>query len=570
MSQSCVENVFITHPQTAIELTRADAPPRVRSFPAVHIAGLSCLLFAFSLRSMQDPDIGWHLRNAAQLVQRHGFVRSDAYSFTLAGIPWVDPEWLAEVLFYAGWRIGAVLGLYGVMLGLLEIIFVGLFVLASRTSGSNTRGLFTTSIGILLATVSYGPRTLLFGWFCLVLELLLLQAFFHKHRAQGLTPGSSTRDRALLLLLPVLFAFWINLHGSWLIGVVVLGIAVASASINIQSGLLQNRPLSGQAQRQLWAIALVSLAALFVNPYGWHLVTYPFDLAFRQNLNIASIAEWQPTPLSSLRGRVLLGLCAVALLRQLFRPRSWNLYELGLGALGLYAGLHYLRFLFLTSLLTLPMLTRDLDLDLSLSDRIGSKTASQRSFRSRLDFMSRDIGGSAAKIWLRGIAIAALACVVFRLFQASGQDVTKTPDFPSQRATEYLKNFHPQGRVFNDFLWGGYLEWNTPQIPVFVDSRVDIFEHAGVFADYLDAIRLRNSLHILCKYRIRYVLFEKETPFTYLLMHTSGWHPLYQDEETVLLERTAGGSPASPFAPDACEEAQASQTSPRDSAWKGQ
>ena len=566
MSQSHADDVLTRRPQAVAETTHAAVPSQARPFPVVHIAGLSCLLFAFSLRSMQDPDIGWHLRNAAHLLQRHSFVRSDEYSYTLAGTPWVDPEWLAEVLFYAGRRLAGALGLYGAVLGLLETIFIGLFVLASRVSGSYTCGLIATSVGIVLATVSYGPRTLLFGWLCLVLELLLLQAFFQKHRAEGFMPDGFTGTRALLPL-PILFAFWINLHGSWLIGVVVLGLAVISASINIRSGLLQNHPLPGEARRQLCGIALVSVAALFLNPYGWHLVAYPFDLAFRQTLNIASIAEWQPTPLSSLRGRVLLSLCALALLRQLLRPRSWNLYELGLAALGLYAGLHYLRFLFLTSLLTLPMLTRDLRL--SPKGKVASKPAGSRSLNSWLYLLSRDVGGDTGRLWLRGVALASLACVVVRIAQASGQALTKAPDFPAERATAYLKDFHPQGRVFNDFLWGGYLEWNAPQIPVFIDSRVDIFERAGIFADYLDAIRLRNSLAILCKYRIHYVLFEKDTPLTYLLLHTSGWHSLYQDKETVLLERTSVEPIAPPSGPSTCEGANVPPTLQHTSALKG-
>jgi hypothetical protein len=98
--------------------------------------------------------------------------------------------------------------------------------------------------------------------------------------------------------------------------------------------------------------------------------------------------------------------------------------------------------------------------------------------------------------------------------------------------------------VLNDYLWGGYLIWNARQIPVFIDSRVDIFEYNGVFADYLDLIGLRNSLAVLDKYNIRYVLFRKDSPLAYLLMHTSGWKTRYTDSTAVLLERAerpAGG-----------------------------
>ena len=74
------------------------------------------------------------------------------------------------------------------------------------------------------------------------------------------------------------------------------------------------------------------------------------------------------------------------------------------------------------------------------------------------------------------------------------------------RPLNYLQHFQPQGPVFNDCLWGGYLIWNVRNIPVFIDSRIDIYEYNGVFADYLDALGIKNTLEILNKYHIRYVL----------------------------------------------------------------
>jgi hypothetical protein len=107
------------------------------------------------------------------------------------------------------------------------------------------------------------------------------------------------------------------------------------------------------------------------------------------------------------------------------------------------------------------------------------------------------------------------------------------------KAMSYLQAFHPEGRVFNECLWGGYLIWNARQIPVFIDSRIDIFEYNGVFADYLDAMGGKNTLELLDKYRIRYVLYPQDSTLAYLLLHNSGWKVKYRDETTVLLERGA-------------------------------
>jgi hypothetical protein len=105
------------------------------------------------------------------------------------------------------------------------------------------------------------------------------------------------------------------------------------------------------------------------------------------------------------------------------------------------------------------------------------------------------------------------------------------------KALPYLQQFQPAGRVLNDYLWGGYLILNARHIPDFVDSRVDIFEYNGVFQDYLDIMGVKRPLELFDKYHIRYVLYEKDTPLAYLLLHNPGWKTNYDDGTTVLLER---------------------------------
>ena len=69
-------------------------------------------------------------------------------------------------------------------------------------------------------------------------------------------------------------------------------------------------------------------------------------------------------------------------------------------------------------------------------------------------------------------------------------------------------------------------------------ARVDIFEYSGIFADYLDIMGLKNSLQLLRKHNIRYVLFAREKPLTYLLRNSADWKVIYQDKVTVLFERS--------------------------------
>ena len=125
----------------------------------------------------------------------------------------------------------------------------------------------------------------------------------------------------------------------------------------------------------------------------------------------------------------------------------------------------------------------------------------------------------------------------------------------------YLQTHPPHGNVLNFYLWGGYLGWHDRQLKDFVDSRVDIFEYAGVLKDYLDLLGVdaveRKPDPFLDKYKIEYVLFppsDSANPLlaggnlVYVLEHDSHWKVLYKDKVCELLVRQPEGSVAQSFA----------------------
>ena len=77
----------------------------------------------------------------------------------------------------------------------------------------------------------------------------------------------------------------------------------------------------------------------------------------------------------------------------------------------------------------------------------------------------------------------------------------------------------------------------APNLPIFIDSRVDIFERRGVFQDYLDVLELKKTLAVLEKDKIRYVLFSRDSSLAYFLEQLPAWKIDYQDKTTILFER---------------------------------
>lgn len=474
------------------------------SFTTLLASIFAAIVYFFIPQSMPDPDIWWHLRNAEYQIATRSFITKDMYSFTALGAPWMDHEWLAELPYYLGWHLLGARGLYLVAVCAIEVILLGIFWLAYRKSGNIKASLLVSIIAAVLSTVSFGPRTLLFGWICMIGELLILDSFLHD--------DDLASHHRQLWLLPPLFLIWVNTHGSWLIGLVLLIVFLTAGMFNIKLGAVEGIRWSGAQRRSLVTAACLSMGALFINPYGWRLVAYPFNLAFHQKLNVSNLEEWRTLDFHSGRGILLLLALALLFLVQILCRRKWMPYELAFLFIAVYASFTYSRFLFLAAILVMPILANH------LSELLPCRVAKNRP-------------------WLNGIMIAALLPLMALRFPEEQQILASGgKKFPDQ-ALAYLKDFHPQGNVYNDFLWGGYLVWHERQIPVFIDSRVDIFEYSGVFKDYLDARGLKNTFAVLDKYNIRYVLYQKDAPLVYLLEHTASWKVDYEDQTTVLLER---------------------------------
>lgn len=465
-------------------------------------------MFATARDGLSDPDMWWHLRNAEYLLANLRLPRVDTLSFTVIGHPWINHEWLAEIPYYLAWRAFGLVGIKSLSLLLLESIFLGLLYLCWKVSGNIKGSAVVCIFAVMLGSVSFGPRTLLFGYDYLLVLLIVLERF-------------RSGQKAPLWTLPPLFCLWINTHGSWSLGMVAFGLFVASGLIQGQWARLDAQRWSPSQLRKLGAAMAGSVAALFVNPYGYRLVLYPLDLAFRQKLNIAHVAEWVSVDFHDARGKTALILIVALLAGALLSSHRWRLHELALIIFGLYSGLTYIRFLFLVAIVAAPVLARFLDFIPGYRPEIDKPLANAMIMAAVLGFM---VGGFPSAASLQ------------RSIDA---------DYPTE-AMPYLQGHPLKGPVLNYYLWGGYLEWNKRDIPIFVDSRVDIFEYAGVFQSYIDLLGLKNPEAILDRYGIQYVFFPPGEALTYVLRHDPRWREIYTGKVSVLFERTDPAFAAGP------------------------
>ncbi|MBZ5564048.1 MAG: hypothetical protein LAP13_16710 [Acidobacteriia bacterium] len=469
------------------------------SFPVMLVAWIALIVVRLAERNVLDLDLWWHLRNAQFLFANHQLPNIDTYSFTVAGRPWMNYEWLGEIPYYLAWRAFGLEGIQILMLLVLESIFFGVLLLCYQRSHHIKASVLACCFAVLLATVNFGPRTILFGYACLVVLLAILE----RYRSKGRGP---------LWVLPVLFCVWINTHGSWSLGIIVFVIFIISGLADGQWGNVRANRWSPRQLRWLLLSFGVSCGTLFVNPYGYRLVTYPLDMAFRQHLNIASIIEWQSIDFHSLRGKVVLVLLAGLFCSALATRHQWKLSDLILVLFSFYSGLTYERFLFLAGIIVAPI--------------VAEMLYFVPPYRPEID-----------KRWLNAAIIVGVLGIVWYWFPRPAQlEKQVAEQFPAE-VLPYLESHELSGNMLNFYNWGGYLGWKDPRLKVFVDSRVDIYEYAGVFGDYVRLQNLEEPRCILDKYQIKYILFPRKQPLVQMLKTESNWRVLFTGQISILLER---------------------------------
>jgi hypothetical protein len=432
---------------------------------------------------LADPDIWWHLADARILFTTHHFIHIEPYSFTVAGERWVNPEWLSEVPYWLGYRGFGLVGIFVVTYLSLSANVIFLYWRGRLMSRNAGVALWLAVLGFVLMWVNASARTILIGYIALSAEMAILEA-------------AERGKMRLLWLLPALFCVWINLHGSWIIGLAVFVLYLVCGLARVDIGMFQQSAFTRGDRNRLLAVLSASLAGLFINPYGWRLIWNPFDMAMNQKLNIANVLEWQPLSLSGFVGKAAVLAIGLMVVANALRGRKWKIYEMALVFFAWYSAFNHARFTFLAAVLTIPLLGVEVT----------------RAFFPVTEQEQKTIP------FMNGVVAALALCVVAWYFP---NEEKMRAGLAGEYPLQTIASIQPGWRTLNEEHLGGIMDFNGKS--TFVDTRWDTFEHHGIMKDFIDLLRARDSLKILDKYRIDHVLLRYDETFTYLLERTPGW-----------------------------------------------
>lgn len=454
---------------------------------------------------MPAVDLAYQVRAGAEIMAAGALPGVDTWTFTIEGKPWLDQQWLAQVLLALGHGAGG-WELLAVLRAALVVAAVGLLLAACVERGVPVRTAAILSlVAFLLAAPSLALRPQLFA-IVLFAGLLWLVAV-------------RARNPRLYVLAPVLVVIWANVHGSFVLAPLVLGYAWLD-------DVVARRPW-----RASLAVLLVGTAATLVNPFGLGAWTYAASIGLDPVIR-ATVSEWQRTTPFTIPGALFYVSASAAIVFALGARRHghvvrWTdlLWLVGWAVVGAWAerGLAWWPFAAAFAIATI----------------LGRPAA------EAVTDPDADPIAPPVRRGPRPNTLNAVVAIVFGLLVVAALPWWRPADPLTGRAG--LLSYAPSGlastlraqpagtRVYALQTWASWFEWAAPDARYFLDSRFELFP-ASVFTVYgAIAAGGDNALAQLDALAVDVVAVEADSPLVETL-RAAGWPILAEDDEGVLFE----------------------------------
>jgi len=390
------------------------------------------------LTKMPAADLAYQVRAGDIMLRTHSLLRTDVFTFTVPGAQWLNQQWGAQLFLDATYRLGGWNAMVLMHAALTSLAFAFIF-LACRRRGVSTRTAALLSVaGFWVARQNLAMRPQLIGVLLFSITLWILA-------------GRRTHPRALWAI-PILMLIWVNVHGSFVLAPLLLGLA-----------WLEDRKDSPDTARTLVAVCGATLAATLANPFGLRVWAYAAAIGSNPTIS-ARVTEWAPPTVHEYSGVVFFvsALIIVGYLLRRGTPVGWPpliwlaaFFVLALPAL---RGVVWWGLAFPVVLAGLAMRKTD------ANEERGSP------------FMNA--------LLVTTIAAAVILAMPFWRGPTVDGNPAHLDQAPSTLVRATTAELAPGSRLFVSQTYASWFEFALPSMPVFVDSRIELFPSA-IWDDYL-------------------------------------------------------------------------------------
>lgn len=482
-----------------------------------YVMMLATVLFCLS-STIAETDLWGHLKFGLDFLSAGKIFDVDPYSYVNANTRWLDHEWLAEIFFALAYKNGGI-----VLLSLLRMTMVGiLFAVLMLPMYRLGLPLLASGLMILVTLIEITPgistlRPQLFTYVLFALELLILQK------------ADREKDKTnLLWLLPLLIAFWVNLHGGVLAAIglffIWTGVRVfytATKSVE-QEGSFVKALIKSVRNNITWitaAIACVMVTGL--TPYGYGLIQFLVETG---TVPRPEIPEWQPLHLVSIPGIFYLIACVYSfwiLQKKMFAESPVSAIVMVILALLPFLAQRHLPLAGIAiCLLSVPFLAKYFSERKNLSARFSLTLP----------------GAQQAKAF--GMLSYLTAAIMIGFAWTNLKSICVPPSMPAN-AVSILRQSGVTGNMACYFDWGEYCIWHLyPNIKVSIDGRRETAYGKRAYQENVDfTYGVAGANALLTEEKTDLALVSKHTASYLLLKLQPAWHLLYEDDDAAIFAR---------------------------------
>lgn len=449
--------------------------------------------------SVAGSDLWWHLASGRDIWNSGRVPHTDIFSYTFAGQPWTNHEWLWDVIYWGVYQANHE-AVAWFNLALVTVIFSLVYANALRLSGSHL------AAGIVCVFASACSHWFLdirpHLWTLLFVGILLL-----------------TRDQKWApWLWPALMLVWVNLHSGFVFGFGLIGLNVLV--LTIERSVAARRPVVPWVE---WLAVAACVVAMVANPYGYSVLEYPMAYLDRDS-PFRGIIEWLAPPLSSNPAY--------------FAGRFWW-FSL-LVAFGVVASARRSPFMTALVVVTFSMAVtsrRFIPLFAITAAPIAALFIAwiQRTITRAWPVLTRR--EATVAVLLLALVTAGVLWRDVRLAPRLLDRWTEHWFYPTV-ALRYLQALDPPERILNYYNWGGYMFLHAPGIKAFIDGRANTLYGEQIYNDYINMIGGAPGYKArLARWGIELVFVPVESGLVRALTRNgpAPWKPIYVDRLAAIL-----------------------------------
>ncbi len=339
--------------------------------------------------------------------------------------------------------------------------------------------------------------------------------------------------------MPLLFALWANLHGSFAVGLALLAALAAGRGIDVVRRTGTCLAVSRDRKfRTLTMLIPASALAVLVNPYGWTILRGVWETA--NNPNLADLVEWRPLDILMRQGQAAAAIALVLIVTYRLTPAAgYRAAELlllvGLGG----ATLRSSRMIVWWA----PVASYYLAIHAAAiwnRFRAIAPTSAVRRTEGRAARLGGWRRGHDLRQWCR---FTVGHCALWHEAQTDPQE-SLSPQTPLA-ATAYLNAHPPRGQIFNTYEWGDYLIWAGPKgLRVFVASHAHLVPArclAGLSPRYHVFEAAGRRFWIAMAWMLAVLDPDQQAIWSTLFADSSDWSLAYEDDRSAIFVRLSRG-----------------------------